>query len=667
MVCWQKFGRWHRCGLVVLLVASLVEPAKAELPPLIPRKILFSDPQRAAVRISPDGKMLSYVAPSDKGVANVFVEDLSTQRARMVTRAAHRGIYDYAWAFDGKHLLYFSDENGNEDFHLYSVDLTNEEIRDLTPFAGTRAQQLLLSPVRPGQVLIGVNRRDRKVFDMYLVDLETGATTLDTANPGDVLSWTADPNFVIRAATAFTDHLDTVVRFRENAAASWRDVFVLPFEQAPFLGQVNGGNIIVDFSADGKKLVLGSSKNSPNCKLVELEGGAGKVSRVLAEEKDGDIAQVFADHFRTLIDLRSHQVHAVAFDDVKVQWHALDNGTQRDFEKLSQLESAVFNVEATDLSNERWIVSFARDNAATSFYFYDRKTQKPQFLFKDQPQLSDFTLAEMKPVTIRARDGFELLSYLTLPVGVSPKRLPLVLVVHGGPWARDDWGFDPNTQWLANRGYAVLQVNFRGSTVNETYMNAGNGKIGTGTDDDLTDAVQWAIAQEIADPRRIAVMGGSFGGYSTLRALTLHPDMYACGVEEVGPADMATLIHSIPDYWKPVKKRWLRRIGDVVADPQLNEKLSPLFHADAIAAPLLIGHGLNDPRVKIEQSEKIVNTIREKGGKVLFVVYPDEGHGFARPENNIDFAGRAEELLHEAVGGRFEPWQKVPGATGELK
>jgi dipeptidyl aminopeptidase/acylaminoacyl peptidase len=198
-------------------------------------------------------------------------------------------------------------------------------------------------------------------------------------------------------------------------------------------------------------------------------------------------------------------------------------------------------------------------------------------------------------------------------------------------------------------------------------MNAGNGKIGTGTDDDLTDAVHWAIAQEIADPKRVAIMGASFGGYSTLRALTLHPDIYACGVEQVGPSDLATLMGSIPDYWKPVKKRWLRRIGDVVSDSQLNEKLSPLFHADAIAAPLIIGHGLNDPRVKIEQSEKIVDTIRKKGGKVLFVVYPDEGHGFVRPENNIDFAGRAEEFLHQAIGGRSEPWQKVPGATGELK
>jgi len=281
----QKFVHWRLCGLVVLLVASLVEPAKAELPPLIPRKILFSDPQRAAVKISPDGKMLSYVAPSDKGVANVFVEDLSTRRARMVTRATHRGIYDYAWAFDGKHLLYFSDENGNEDFHLYSFDLTNEEVRDLTPFAGTRGQQLLLSPVRPDQVLIGINRRDRKVFDMYRLDLESGAITLDTANPGDVLSWTADPNFVIRAATAFTDHLDTVVRFRENATASWRDVFVLPFEQAPFLGQVNGGNIIVDFSADGKKLVLGSSKNSPNCRLVELEAAPVKSRASLRKKR----------------------------------------------------------------------------------------------------------------------------------------------------------------------------------------------------------------------------------------------------------------------------------------------------------------------------------------------------------------------------------------------
>ena len=308
-----------------------------------------------------------------------------------------------------------------------------------TPFAGVRAQQLLLSPTRPGEILVGLNRRDRKVFDVYRITLETGAAILDTTNPGDVLSWTVGPDFVIRAATAFTDKLDTIVRVRDKATAPWRDLFVLPFEQAPFLGRVNGGNIVIDFSADGKKLVIGSSKNSPNCKLVELDAQTGKIARIIAEQKEGDIAQVFGDHFRTLLDLRSHRVHAVAFDDVKTHWLALDDETRRDFDKLSKLEPVPFNIEATDLANQRWIVSFPRDNAPMAFYIYDRKRQQPQFLFKDQPRLADFTLAEMKQVTIQARDGFQLLSYLTLPVGISPKDLPLVLVVHGGPWARDDW------------------------------------------------------------------------------------------------------------------------------------------------------------------------------------------------------------------------------------
>jgi dipeptidyl aminopeptidase/acylaminoacyl peptidase len=331
------------------------------------------------------------------------------------------------------------------------------------------------------------------------------------------------------------------------------------------------------------------------------------------------------------------------------------------------LQAGIFLVSSKDLSDNKWAIWYFTDNGPTSFYIYDRAAHKADLLFQDRPQLAQYKLAEMRPMTIPARDGFKLVSYLTLPPGNAAKGLPLILSVHGGPWARDEWGFEPLEQMLANRGYAVLQVNYRASIINVPYMNAANEKIGTLTDDDLTDAVKWTIKEGIADPKRIAVMGGSFGGYSVLRALSLHPDLYACGVDVVGPADLATLMNSIPDYWKPVKKRWLRRIGDVTTDKALNEKLSPLYHAADIHVPLLIGHGQFDPRVKLAQSEKIVETIRKNGGKVTFVVYSDEGHGFVRPENNLDFDGRTEEFLHGCLGGRFEPWQKVPGSTAEVK
>ena len=360
-------------------------------------------------------------------------------------------------------------------------------------------------------------------------------------------------------------------------------------------------------------------------------------------------------------------MQAAAFDYMKPEWRAIDPAVAADLKYLAALQAGIFLVSSEDTSGNKWAVWYFTDNGPISFYLYDRAAHKAQLLFQDRPQLAQYKLAEMRPMEIPARDGFKLVSYLTLPPGNQAKGLPLVLSVHGGPWARDEWGFEPLEQMLANRGYAVLQVNYRASIINVPYMNAANGKIGTLTDDDLTDAVKWAIKEGIADPKRIAIMGGSFGGYSVLRGLTLHPDLYACGVDVVGPADLATLMNSIPDYWKPVKKRWLRRIGDVTADQALNEKLSPLYHAQDIRVPLLIGHGQFDPRVKLSQSEKIVDTIRKNSGKVTFVVYSDEGHGFVRPENNLDFDGRTEEFLHGCLGGRFEPWQKVPGSTAEVK
>jgi dipeptidyl aminopeptidase/acylaminoacyl peptidase len=660
-------GVFRRGTLFALALVFLFSGSGlAQEPPLVPRKVFDAASDHDYLTISPDGKMIAYTAPSDKGVANVWVEELATHRKRMVTRATQRGIGGYNWAYDNAHLLYQSDENGNEDSHLYSVDLNSGAIRDLTPFQGIRSEQVLLEPSHPDEILVGMNLRDSKVFDVYRVNLQTGATAMDAQNPGDVIGWTADSNLVVRAATAFNDNLETVVRVRENGKAPWRDILTIPFEQAPFLGQVNGGNIIVGFSADGKKLTVGSSKGSPTNRLVELDAATGKELRVLASDPRADLWQVFASNFILLRDPRDHHVQAAAFDYLKPEWRAVDPAVEADLKYLSSLQQGVFLIGSQDLSGSKWVVWYLT-NGPASFYLYDRAAHKATLLFSDRPQLAEYKLAEMRPLAIPARDGFPLVSYLTLPPGNPAKPLPLVLEVHGGPWARDEWGFDPQVQLLANRGYAVLQVNYRASIVNVPYMNAANEKIGTLTDDDLTDAVQWTIKQGIADPKRIAIAGGSFGGYSVLRALSLHPDLYACGVDVVGPADLATLMNSIPDYWKPVKKRWLRRIGDVTADPALNEKLSPLYHAAAIHVPLLIGHGQFDPRVKLSQSEKIVETIRKNGGKVTFVVYSDEGHGFARPENNLDFDGRMEEFLHGCLGGRFEPWQKVPGSTVEVK
>jgi len=650
-----------------ILAFSFSAACVAQEIPLIPRKVIDSPSEHDYLTISPDGKTIAYTAPSDKSVANLWVEDLATHQKRMVTKATQRGIGGYRWAYDNAHLLYQSDENGNEDFHLYSVDLKSGAIRDLTPFQGIRAEHTLLASSHPDEVLVGMNLRDPKLFDIYRVNLQTGATVMDAQNPGDVIGWTADQNLVVRAATAFNDNLETVVRVRDNPKAPWRDILNIPFEQAPFLGQVNGGNIIVSFSADGKKLVVGSSKGSPANRLVELDAATGKELRVLAGDPQADLWQIFATQFILIQDPRDQHVEAAGFDYLRPEWRTVDPAYSQDVAYLSKLQPGAFLVSSQDLSGNMWAVWYFTDAGPTSFYLYDRSARKATLLFKDHPQLEQYKLAEMRPVSVPARDGFKLVSYLTVPPGKEAKSLPLILLVHGGPWARDEWGFDPIGQLLANRGYAVLQVNYRASIINVPYMNAANGKIGTLTDDDLTDAVNWAVKQGIADPKRLAVMGGSFGGYSVLRALTLHPDLYACGVDVVGPADLATLMNSIPDYWKPVKKRWLRRIGDVTTDQALNEKLSPLYHAANIRVPLLIGHGQFDPRVKLSQSEKIVETIRKNGGKVTFVVYSDEGHGFARPENNLDFDGRTEEFLHGCLGGRFEPWEKVPGSTAEVK
>jgi dipeptidyl aminopeptidase/acylaminoacyl peptidase len=443
----------------------------------------------------------------------------------------------------------------------------------------------------------------------------------------------------------------------------------MPFEQALFDGQVVGGSLIAGFAPDGKSLIIHSALHSDTGRLVRVDLRDGKELEVLAQDPQADVADSGPGSGPSVLcDPVTHAIQAVEFDYMKPAWVFLDPKVEADFAVIGKDIPAFLDLVSRDRDDKKWIVAIRRSEAPAGYFFFDRTTKKRHRLFEEKPALTKFYRAQKKPVVIKARDGLELVSYLTTPLGVPAKNLPLVLLIHGGPWFRDNFDFDPEVQLLANRGYAVLQVNYRGSTgFGLKFLNAGTNEWGRGTQEDLFDAVKWAIDQGTADSKRIAAMGWSGGGFATLLALEMRPEMFACGIDGVGPADLATLFRSFPSYWSNIMTRWRRRGGDFDHNEKLNREVSPLFHVDKIRAPLLIGQGQNDPRVTIANSDAMVAALRKAKREVIYVVYPDEGHGFARPENNLDFYGRVEEFLAKHLGGRAEPWKKVAGATAELR
>jgi dipeptidyl aminopeptidase/acylaminoacyl peptidase len=656
--------------LLGLTVAAGAFAARAELPPLIPREILFANAERSTPALSPNGQQIAWLAPDPNGVVNIWVDSIEGGKARVVTNENRRPINWYTWAGDSQHLLYFQDNAGDEIDHLFSTDLTNSVVRDLTPFRGVRAQNILLDLRHPRFVLIGLNLRDRQAFDMYRVDLETGAITLEATNPGDVLTWTTDRNFVIRAATAFDGKTgQTVSRVRDAVDKPWRDLVVMPFDRALFNGEVVEGSLIAGFTSDNKSLIIHSALHSDKGQLVEVDLQSGKELRILAQDPDSDVADSpLGNKPNVLRDPRTGAIQAAEFYRTESHWVFLDPKVKTDFDLISKSVSGQVNLISRDQEDKKWIIAARRSDAPAVYYLFDRGSGKITKLYDEHPTLSRSTLAPKKPIIIKSRDGLELISYLTTPPGVEAKQLPLVLLIHGGPWFRDYAEFDPEVQLLANRGYAVLQVNYRGSTgLGLKFFNAGTNEWGRGTQRDLYDAVQWAIDQGIADPRRVAAMGWSGGGFGTLLCLEQRPDLFACGVDGVGPAELATLYRSFPSYWSNILMRWRRRGGDFDHNEKLNREVSPLYHVDKIRAPLLIGQGKNDPRVTIANVNGMVAALRRAKREVTYVVYPDEGHGFARPENNFDFYGRVEEFLARHLGGRAEPWKKIEGATAEVR
>jgi dipeptidyl aminopeptidase/acylaminoacyl peptidase len=611
---------------------------------LIPRQVLFGNPERVSPRLSPDGTRLAWLAPKDD-VLNVWLAPVSPDTgvdwsgAEVVTDDADRGIRTFAWAHDNRHLLYLQDTGGDENWRLHDVDLTTMQRRDLTPFDGVQTQLVAMERDFPSEVLIALNKDNDELHDVYRLDLETGTLTKEVENPG-FIGWLADSKLVVRGA--FAPEPDGGIRLlvRDNADDDWRELMAVPAEDALTTDPVA-------FSADGNSLLLVSSVGAETARLVRIDLGTG-AEQVLADDPGADVSSVRLDP-----DTKEPQIVTVLKD--RSEYLVLDPSVADDLAAIRALHHGDPAFSSADHADRTWLVGFTNDSGPVPFFAYDRSTKQGSFLFEHQPALSNYTLAPMEPFSFTARDGLTVHGYATFPPDAPRTGLPTVLDVHGGPWARDNWGFGPEAQWLANRGYLCLQVNYRGSTgYGKAFVNAGDREWGAKMQDDLTDAVAFAVAQGWADKERVAIYGGSYGGYAALAGATFTPEVYCCAVDIVGPSNLKTLIETVPPYWAPMIAQFHRRVGDPAKDADFLWSRSPLSRADQISIPLLIAQGANDPRVKQAESEQIVAAMRDAGIEHEYMLFPDEGHGFAKPENRMRFYAAAEKFPARYLGGRAE-------------
>ena len=637
-------------------VTALTAPESARPIPradssLIGRDVLFGDPDRARARISPDGTQLSFVAPRD-GVLNVWIAPaLEPEKAKPLTTETERDVIRYDWAYTNDHIIFAKDKGGDENWHLIAINVKSGEQKDLTPYEGVASRILHVSPQRPREILVGLNDRDAKWHDAYRIDITTGERKLVQKNEDGYLSYIADDAYRLRLGIKQRPD-GSEAYFDPMAVGKKKDepVLVVPHQDAittsPF-----------GLDPQGRKLVLVDSRERNTAALFEFDLTTRR-AKLLAENAKADIEDV-------LVHPRTRKVQAASSNYERRSWQLIDTTIKPDLDYLKTVFDGELSVVDRSLDDQRWIVAYEVDDGPSRYYRYDRKAKKATFLFTTRKSLEGLKLAKMHPVVIPARDGMSLVSYLSLPVGSDAdgdarpsEPLPMVLFVHGGPWARDEWGYHPYHQWLANRGYAVLSVNYRGSTgFGKAFVNAADGEWAGKMHDDLVDAVNWAIAQKVAAPDKVAIMGGSYGGYATLVGLTFTPETFACGVDIVGPSSLVTLLETIPPYWAPMIETFTKRVGDHRTEEGRKFLLerSPLTRVDQIRRPLLIGQGANDPRVKQTEADQIVKAMQAKKIPVTYVLYPDEGHGFLRAENRMSFNAVAEIFLAQCLGGPYLP------------
>lgn len=615
--------------------------------PLIPRKALFGNPDRTNVRISPDGVHLAWLAPHE-GVLNVWVaprQDLSS--ARVVTHDTLRGIRFFVWAYNNTHILYIQDQGGDENWRVYSADLSGGSVKDLTPFDGVQAHMEQISENFPDEIVVGLNNRVPQLHDLYRLNILTGEMTLLEENSG-FMGFMVRDDYQVAAAFSMTP--EGGLNFLLKHGSDWD-----PWENIPPEDMLT--TIPISLNKANTHLYMTDTRGRNTGALFEVELG-GSARRLLAEDPRCDAGEV-------IVHPTQKHVQAVSFTYDRKRWQVLDLTLQPDLDFLAALSEGEMHLLNRSLDDRFWVVAYLLDDAPLQYFLYERQARKAEFLFTDRTALEGVPLAKMRSFVIEAQDGLKLVGYYSLPLGcdsnddgIPDHPMPAVLLPHGGPWGRDGWGFDSWHQWLANRGYVVLNVNFRSSTgFGKHFVNAGDKVWGTDIIRDQHDTVQWAIRQGIADPAQVAIMGGSFGGYSTLAGLTFYPDTYACGVDIVGPSNLITFLESVPEYWKPTLDLLTTRVGDhrTSEGRALLTAQSPLTYAERICKPLLIGQGANDPRVKRAESDQIVQALQARNIPVTYVLYPDEGHGFARPENNLSFNAIAEAFLARCLEGRCEP------------
>ena len=651
-------------SIVLLLTPAILLTSCSKEEKLISRQVLFGNPDKASLKISPNHQMISFLAPVND-VLNVWVAPIDKpNEAVAITKDTLRGIRTYFWSYNNEQVIYLQDVGGDENWQVHAVNVDTKEDKNLTPFEEItgpdgkpvtlpngkplrpRAQIQEVSYKYPNEILIGLNTRNPQFFDIYRLNIIDG--TLQMIQQNDrFLGFQTDDDYNIRYAMQSTPDGGNEL-FVPDGKGGWKTFDKIPMEDALTTWPIG-------FDKTGKILYMIDSRGRNTAALTSVNLETGN-KEVIFEDPRADLSDV-------MIQPTEKTIEAVETDYLRTEWTVLDNSIKPDFDYLKTVADGDLNVTSRSLDDNVWTVAYTKDDGPVYYYIYDRPDKKAEFLFTNRKELEKVQLSKMYPLEIKSRDGLTLVSYLTLPHnsdknGRPDSPLPMVLFVHGGPWARDSWGYNPYHQWLADRGYAVLSVNYRGSTgFGKEFLNAGNHEWAGKMHDDLIDAVNWAVDQKIADKNKVAIMGGSYGGYATLVGLTFTPNFFACGVDIVGPSNLVTLLQTIPPYWTPMINMFTSRVGDFRTEDGIKFLLSrsPITYVDSIRKPLLIGQGANDPRVNQAEADQIVKAMQEKNIPVTYVLYPDEGHGFARPENRMSFNAVAEIFLSQFLGGRSEP------------
>ncbi len=636
----------------LLFVSTLIPNLMAQLPPLIDREIFFGDPEITGAQLSPDGRYMSFLKPY-KGTRNIWVKkvDQDFEEASPVTADTTRPISGYFWSRDGEYLLYVQDKGGNENYHIYAVDPQGEpvgdlnvpEARNLTPMDEVRALIYAVPKSDPDLMYIGLNDRDRSWHDLYTLRISTGELKLLRENTERITGWVFDLDDNLRMATRSAENGDTEVLRVDD------DGFELVYTC-----DVLETCYPLRFHKNGEQIYMVTNKGD-NVDLTRMILFNPQTKEVELVESDPENRVDFGSAYFSEVD---DELVATFYNDEKRRRYWKDPAFEKDYEILKrQVAGKEVGLGSSTDDEQLWLVNAYSDTDPGATYLFNRETKELTFQYRGRPEMPIDDLAPMKPVKYKSLDGLLIPAYLTLPKGVKPQNLPTIIMPHGGPWYRDSWGYDPYAQFLANRGYAVLQPNFRSSTgYGKAFLNAGNGEWGQAMQDDLTAGAQYLIESGIADPERVGIFGGSYGGYATLAGLTFTPDLYAAGVSLVGPSSLLTLLNSLPPYWEAGRKIFHTRMADpnTPEGEALLKKQSPLFYADQIKVPLLVVQGANDPRVKKAESDQIVVAMRELGLPVEYIVAPDEGHGFRKPVNNMAFLAAMEKFFAKHLDGRYQ-------------